>query len=59
MGIGAKNQTMNDIDKNQSGRIEFYEFLQMMTAKMSDKYTPEGLRKVFYLFIGDDTADEI
>ena len=30
-----------------------------MTAKMSDKDTPEELRKVFDLFIGDDTADKI
>ena len=63
LGIDAKNQTlqnmMNDIDKNQSGTIDFDEFIQMMTAKMSDKDTPEDLRKVFYLFIGDDNADKI
>ena len=63
LGIDAKNQTlqnmMNDIDKNQSGTIDFDEFIQMMTAKMSDKDTPEDLRKVFDLFIGDDNADKI
>ena len=63
LGIDAKNQTlqnmMNDIDKNQSGTIDFDEFIQMMTAKMSDKDTPEDLRKVFDLFIGDDDADKI
>ena len=63
LGIDAKNQTlqnmMNDIDKNQSGTIDFDEFIEMMTAKMSDKDTPEDLRKVFDLFIGDDTADKI
>ena len=32
---------MNDIDKNQSGTIDFDEFIEMMTAKMSDKDTPE------------------
>ena len=26
---------------------------------MSDKYTPEGLRKIFYLIIGDDSDDKI
>ena len=50
---------MNDIDKNQSDAIDFDEFIEMMTAKMSDKDTREGLRKVFELFIGDDTADKI
>ena len=50
---------MNDIDKNQSDAIDFDEFIEMMTTKMSDKDTREGLRKVFDLFIGDDTADKI
>ena len=63
LGIDAKNQTlqnmMTDIDTNQSGTIDFDEFIQMMTAKMSDKDTPEDLRKVFELFIGDDDADKI
>ena len=63
LGINAKNQTlqnmMNDIDKNQSGTIDFTEFIELMTAKFSDKDTPEDLRKVFDLFIGDDTADKI
>ena len=63
LGIDAKNQTlqnmMNDIDKNQSGTIDFNEFIELMTAKMTDKDTPEDLRKVFDLFIGDDTADKI
>ena len=64
LGIDAKNQTlqnmMNDIDKNQSGTIDFDEFIEMMTAKMSDKDTREDLEKVFRLFIGDDDkADKI
>ena len=63
LGIDAKNQTlqnmMNDIDKNQSGTIDFNEFIELMTAKFSDKDIPEDLRKVFDLFIGDDTADKI
>ena len=44
LGIDAKNQTlqnmMNDIDKNQSGTIDFDEFIEMMAAKMSDKDAP-------------------
>ena len=31
----------------------------MKTDKMSDKDTPEHLRKVFNLFIGDDNANKI
>ena len=58
LGIDAKNQTLqnmiNDIDKNQSGTIDFDEFIDMMTAKMSDKDTREDLTKVFDLFLGDD-----
>ena len=64
LGIDAKNQTLqnmiNDIDKNNSGTIDFDEFIEMMTAKMSDKDTREDLKKVFDLFIGDDEkADKI
>ena len=64
LGIDAKNQTLqnmiNDIDKNQSGTIDFDECIEMMTAKMSDKDTREDLKKVFDLFLGDDEkADKI
>ena len=63
LGIDTKNQTLQnmlaDIDKNGNANIDFDEFIEMMTAKMSDKDTPEDLRKVFDLFIGDDTADKI
>ena len=51
---------INDIDKNNSGTIDFDEFIEMMTAKVSDKDTREELKKVFDLFIGDDEkADKI
>ena len=50
---------INDIDRNSSGTIDFNEFIEMMTAKISDKDTPEDLKKVFDLFIGDDNADKI
>ena len=58
LGIDAKNQTLTnmiaDIDKNNNGDIDFDEFIDMMTAKMSDKDTREDLRKVYELFLGDD-----
>ena len=63
LGIDAKNQTLQnmlaDIDKNGSGDIDFDEFIDMMTAKMSDKDTREDLQKVFDLFLGDDDGDKI
>jgi Ca2+-binding EF-hand superfamily protein len=64
LGIDAKNQTlqnmMSDLDKDKSGKIDFDEFIDMMTAKMSDRDTEEDLRKVFRLFLGDDEkADKI
>ena len=64
LGIDAKNQTlanmMADLDKDGSGQIDFEEFIDMMTAKMSDRDTREDLEKVFRLFLGDDDkADKI
>ena len=50
---------MNDLDKNQSGAIDFDEFIEIMAVKLLDKDTSEELRKVFDLFIGYDTANEI
>jgi len=53
LGFEAKNQTIyqmiGDIDKDGSGSIDFEEFLDMMTAKMSDKDTREDIQKVFNL----------
>ena len=65
LGIDAKHQTLQnmikDVDKSASGTIDFDEFIEMMTAKMSDKDTREDLKKVFELFLGDDagTVDKI
>jgi len=62
LGIDAKNQTLNnmmaDLDSDKSGQIDFEEFINMMTAKMSDRDTREDLAKVFRLFLGDD-ADTV
>ena len=63
LGIDTKNQTLQnmlaDIDKNGNANIDFDEFINMMTAKMSDKDTREDLEKVFELFLGDDNSDKI
>ena len=60
LGFEAKNQTIyqmiGDIDKDGSGSIDFEEFLDMMTAKMSDKDTREDIQKVFNLFDDDQSG---
>ena len=62
LGIDAKNQTLSnmmaDLDKDNSGQIDFGEFIDMMTAKMSDRDTKEDLEKVFRLFLGDDDKSD-
>ncbi|POM68417.1 Ca2+-binding protein/EF-hand superfamily protein [Phytophthora palmivora] len=47
---------IGDIDKDGSGSIDFEEFLDMMTAKMSDKDSREDIQKVFNLFDDDQTG---
>lgn len=60
LGFEAKNATIyqmiGDIDKDGSGSIDFEEFLDMMTAKMSDKDSRADIRKVFNLFDDDKTG---
>ena len=45
-----------ELDKNKSGTIDFEEFLDMMTARMSEKDTREDISKVFRLFDDDTTG---
>ena len=45
-----------DIDRDGSGTIEFTEFLEMMTAKMSDRDPREEMLKAFRLFDDDETG---
>ena len=47
---------ISDLDKDGSGAIDFDEFLDMMTARMSDKDTKEDINKVFRLFDDDKTG---
>ncbi len=60
LGFDAKNQTIfqmiSDLDRNRSGRIEFEEFLDMMTARMSDKDSRDEISKVFRLFDDDSSG---
>ncbi len=63
LGIDNRNHTlttmMKDLDKDDNGTVSFEEFIEMMTAKMSDNDSREDLQKVFRLFIGDDSSDKI
>ena len=45
-----------DADRDGSGVIDFPEFLDMMTARMSDKDTHADIAKVFRLFDDDCTG---
>lgn len=47
---------ISDIDKDGSGNIDFVEFLEMMTAKMSERDSREEILKAFRLFDDDDTG---
>eukprot|EP01086_Lenisia_limosa_P002536 TRINITY_DN15_c0_g1_i2.p1 TRINITY_DN15_c0_g1~~TRINITY_DN15_c0_g1_i2.p1 ORF type:complete len:167 (-),score=66.44 TRINITY_DN15_c0_g1_i2:68-568(-) len=47
---------ISDIDKDGSGTIDFNEFLEMMTAKMSEKDSREEILKAFRLFDDDNTG---
>ncbi|XP_030836871.1 caltractin [Strongylocentrotus purpuratus] len=47
---------IQDIDKEGSGTIDFNDFLQLMTAKMSEKDSKEEILKAFKLFDDDETG---
>ena len=46
---------ISDLDEDGSGAIDFEEFLDMMTARMSDKDSRDDIQKVFKLFDDDRT----
>ncbi len=46
---------ISDLDEDGSGTIDFEEFLDMMTARMSDKDSRDDIQKVFKLFDDDRT----
>merc|ERR1712183_1122008 len=53
MGI---KKMISDIGKDGSGTIDFNEFLEMMTTKMSEKDSREEILKAFRLFDDDETG---
>ena len=49
-------QMIADLDADGSGQIDFEEFLELMTARVSDKDTRENIRKIFNLFDDEKTG---
>lgn len=45
-----------EVDKDNTGRLSFDNFLNLMAAKMSEKDTKEEIMKAFKLFDDDDTG---
>jgi len=43
-------QMVSDLDKDESGGIDFYEFMKMMTAKLSETDSDEDIAKVYYMY---------
>ena len=60
LGFEVKKEELRkmitDIDADGSGQIEFPEFLEMMTAKMSERDPMEEIIKAFRLFDDDETG---
>jgi Ca2+-binding EF-hand superfamily protein len=60
LGFEAKNATIykmiGELAGDGSGSIDFDEFLDMMTAKMSDDDTRADVDKVFKMFDDDQTG---
>uniref|UniRef100_A0A286X9I3 EF-hand domain-containing protein n=1 Tax=Cavia porcellus TaxID=10141 RepID=A0A286X9I3_CAVPO len=47
---------ISEIDKEGTGKMNFSDFLTVMTQKMSEKDTKEEIRKAFKLFDDDETG---
>lgn len=59
LGFEPKKEDMkkmiSEMDKSGSGKIDFNEFLELMTAKMAEKDSKEEILKAFRLFDDDET----
>merc|ERR1711935_1068452 len=61
LGLEQKNEAVfnmiKEIDTDGSGELEFQEFLEMMTARLSDKAPRTEIERVFKLFDEDRTGE--
>lgn len=46
---------IQDLDQNNSGLIEYADFLDVMTIKMRERDPVEEMKKAFRLFLDDDS----
>ena len=56
---GAFVQLLDNIDANKSGKVDFDEFVNLLTVHGSDLTTKEDLERVYTYFLGDDKGDKI
>merc|ERR1712187_308784 len=61
LGLEQKNEAVfnmiKEIDTDGSGELEFTEWLEMMTARLSDKTPRSEIERVFKLFDDDRTGE--
>ena len=61
LGFDSKNPSIYnmiaDMDEDGNGEIDFEEFLDMMTARISEHNTKEDLERIFKLFDEDRTNE--
>ena len=54
LGFDTRNKAVfdmiNELDKDQSGKIDFQEYLDLMTHRVSHRDSKEALNKVFKLY---------
>lgn len=50
------NDMINEVDQDQSGTIEFNEFLSLMEKKIGDNDTEEEIKEAFRVFDKDGTG---
>lgn len=53
------SEIMNNYDLNQTGDIEYKDFLDVMTKKYAERDPIDEIRYAFKLFVGDDPSGKI
>lgn len=46
-------QMVSDLDTDESGGIDFFEFMKMMTAKLSENDSDDDIARVYYMYDTD------